>query len=314
MEVEKPFGIVTACHKSDYFMVKATCASIRHFCGEVPICVVVDGNFDVSELRRIYNARILRTTELRNRRMRELCSGSRRSKLAAMWCGPFERFIYLDADAMFWGDVLSALKWHDEDFIVFWEKTREPVHRSWLSHFYFDVDILLTYDPQFQWQLNAYFSSGAFASRRDAVSFDDWMRVESWRQQHPNLFSFTRDQGILNYLVFSLSQRGQLNVGRQDLQWIPVHRGISETVNRFPANFLKLPVQVEEAWVIHFCGRKPLLSNPRTYSRPFTVARLDHHRETKNELHAWANVISEEWPIIRTALSRRFGRFQKEYR
>ncbi|NEO01287.1 MAG: hypothetical protein F6K50_39555 [Moorea sp. SIO3I7] len=218
---------MTACHAGDYHFVKATCASVRHFLPNVPLCVIVDGDLNVDELIETYNPYIIRTSEIEDYELRTYCSGSPRSKHLAMWLGPFERYVYLDSDAIFWGDVIASLKWEDdEDFIVFWNKPTEPAHNSWLSHFYFDIDILKLYDPEFEWKWNPYFSAGSFASRRVAISFEDFKRCESWRSEYPNLFSWTTDQGILNYLVFSLIQRGKLKLGRQYLQWIPAHRGI----------------------------------------------------------------------------------------
>ena len=43
MKVQAPFGFVTGCHAGDKFMVQATLASMKHFCPEIPICLVVDG-------------------------------------------------------------------------------------------------------------------------------------------------------------------------------------------------------------------------------------------------------------------------------
>jgi len=53
------FGIVTACWSRDYFLVKATCASIRHFLGDIPICVVIDGDFSIQELESLYDVQPL---------------------------------------------------------------------------------------------------------------------------------------------------------------------------------------------------------------------------------------------------------------
>lgn len=279
LEGRDSFGVVTACYEGDYHFVKATCASIKHFCPDIPICVIVDGDFNVDELIDIYHPYILRTNEVEDREMRKLCSGNNRSKLLAMWLGPFDRFIYLDADAIFWGDVVSKLDWSkDKDFIIFWEKSTAIAHRSWLSNFYFDIDTLQLYDPSFDWELNPYFCSGAFAARKNAISFDDWMRCESWRKENPQLFSWTKDQGIMNYLVFSLSQSSQLTLGIQDLQWIPIHKGIEETVKELGIRGYMLPSDVEKPHVLHFCGKKPYVYDYRSYSRPFTLCRLQHYR------------------------------------
>ena len=105
----KPFGVVVACFKGDYFFAKAACASIRHFSGDVPICIIADGEFSVDELVDLYDVQVMRPQEKSDPVLRDLCSGNNRSKLMAMWEGPFEYFLYLDSDAIFWGDVCCIL-------------------------------------------------------------------------------------------------------------------------------------------------------------------------------------------------------------
>ena len=55
MKVQAPFGFVTGCHAGDKFMVQATLSSMRHYCPNVPICLTVDGDFDVSDLKKQYD-------------------------------------------------------------------------------------------------------------------------------------------------------------------------------------------------------------------------------------------------------------------
>lgn len=306
------FGIVTACHKGDYHFVKATLASIKHFCPNVPICVIVDGDLDVSEIVAIYDPYILRTSEVSDSKIRELCSGSPRAKNFAMWFGPFDRYIWLDSDAIIWGDVVSALNWQDdEDFIVFWPVPQEAAHKSWLTHYYFDIELLQLYDPQFQWEWNPYFSAGAFACRKNAISLDDWLRCESWYLELPQLFSFLSfpDQGIINYLVFSLNQRGKLKLGQQDLQWIPSHRGFQETVRKFHPQGWLLPAQVESPYIIHFCGKKPYIHDPRSYSKPFSLARLQHYRYQRpgNFFSQIKNIAQEEINVVLSKVKKKLS-------
>ena len=74
-------------------MVQATLASMRHYSPDVPVCLIVDGEFDVSDLAKEYDLRVLRVSELPAQEMRTLVSGSGRAKLAAMWEGPFEYYV-----------------------------------------------------------------------------------------------------------------------------------------------------------------------------------------------------------------------------
>src|SRR6184192_3671103 len=57
-------------------MVQATLASMRHYCPKVPICLTVDGDFDVSDLEEEYDLIVLRISELRSEGMRNLVRGT----------------------------------------------------------------------------------------------------------------------------------------------------------------------------------------------------------------------------------------------
>ena len=60
MKVKEPFGIVTGCHAGDKSSVVATLASIRHYMPHIPVCLVVDGDVDVSDLEQLYKIIVLR--------------------------------------------------------------------------------------------------------------------------------------------------------------------------------------------------------------------------------------------------------------
>ena len=83
MNVQAPFGFVTGCHSGDKFMVQATLASMRHYCPTIPICLVVDGIFDVADLQKEYDLIVLRVSELHSAEIRKLIGGNYRAKLAA---------------------------------------------------------------------------------------------------------------------------------------------------------------------------------------------------------------------------------------
>jgi len=67
---------------------------------DVPICPTVDGDFDVSHLKKEYDLIILRVPEVPSTEMRQLISGNFGAKLAALWEGPFEFYEWLGSDAL----------------------------------------------------------------------------------------------------------------------------------------------------------------------------------------------------------------------
>ena len=309
MKVQAPFGFVTGCHAGDKFMVQATLASIKHFCPDVPICLVVDGDFEVSDLEREYDLIILRVSELSSQERRNLVSGSGRAKLAAMWEGPFEFYVWLDSDAIVWGDFTPQVR-TDVDFQVFWSEISVPPDAPeippWLPHFYFDPKKLRRFDAEFDWRGNAYFSSGAFGCRRDVIPFSKWTEAEFWGKEMPGLFGDFYEQPLLNYFVHSMTQRGELKVAVSDLQHISGHHGKDELEQDCADSNWHFPKAIRRPRVAHFCGRKPFLFDRKAYSRPFTIARLEHHRRRHRELGSWLLLLNDEKRVIFGKSARRF--------
>jgi hypothetical protein len=301
---------VTGCHAGDKFMVQATLASMRHYCPDVPICLTVDGDFDVSDLEREYDLIVLRVSALSSETMRNVVSGSGRAKLAAMWEGPFEFYVWVDSDAIVWGDFTPQVR-TDVDFQIFWSEISIPADATeippWLPHFYFDPVKLHGFDAEFEWRGHAYFSSGAFASRRYAIPFDVWEKAESWEEQSPGLFAWG-EMGMLNYLVHAMAHRNQLKIAVSDLQHIGGHHGVDELKLDCEDSNWHFPQKVRRPRIAHFCGRKPFLFDRRSYSRPFTIARLEHHRRQHSELGAWLEVFGEERRVLSGKFQRRFRR------
>ena len=308
MKTNAPFGFVTACHAGDKFMVGATLASIRHYCAGVPICLIVDGDVDVSDLEQEYDLIVLRIDELPSEKMRKLIGGSYRVKLAAMWEGPFEHYVWLDSDAIIWGDIRKSVR-TDLDFQIFWPEVSIPLHTKeqpdWLAHFYFDLAEIKKRNPDFEWRGYPYFSAGAYACRRNVISYEQWSEAEQWGEEVPGLFQFG-DQGILNYLVFAKSQRDEIKMDWADLQWSR-NFGFDELIKTGSPFGWDFPAQVDHPAILHFCGRKPSTLDSQCFSRPFTIARLAHHKALHSSLAAWCRILQEDVAVMAGKVRRKLG-------
>ena len=308
MKTIAPFGFVTACHAGDKFMVGATLASIRHYCAGVPICLIVDGDVDVSDLQQEYDLIVLRIDELPSEKMRKLIGGSYRVKLAAMWEGPFEHYVWLDSDAIVWGDIRKNVR-TDLDFQIFWPEVSIPVHAKeqpdWLVHFYFDLAEIKKRNPDFEWRGYPYFSAGAYACRRNVISYEEWSEAEQWGIETPSIFKFG-DQGILNYLVFAKSQRGEIKMDWADLQWSR-NFGFDELIKTGSPFGWDFPAQIDHPAILHFCGRKPSTLDFQCFSRPFTIARLAHHKALHSSLAAWCRILQEDVAVMAGKVRRKLG-------
>jgi hypothetical protein len=307
VKVQAPFGFVTGCHDADKFMVQATLASMRYYCPDVPICLTVDGDFDVSDLEKQYDLIVLRVAELPSEEMRKLMCGNYRAKLAALWEGPFEFYVWLDSDAIAWGDFTPQIR-TDVDFQIFWSEISIPPDAteipSWLPHFYFDPQKVKQFDPDFDWRGHAYFSAGAFACRRNVIPFQKWIEVESQAEQSSGVFAWG-EMGMLNYHVHAMTQRGEIKTAMSNLQHVWAHHGKQELARDCRGAGWHFPEKIRRPRVAHFCGRKPFLFDRDSYSRPFTIARLEHHRRHKPEWAAWLAVFREDFGVMRKKFSHR---------
>ncbi|PYL04123.1 MAG: hypothetical protein DME31_04515, partial [Verrucomicrobia bacterium] len=156
---------------------------------------------------------------------------------------------------------------------------------------------------------NAYFSSGAFACKRNVIPFERWMEGELWGKETPGLFGDFSEQPLLNYFVHSMSQHGEITVGMSNLQHIWSHHGKEELMRDSLGAGWHFPPTIDRPRVAHFCGRKPLLFDSKAFSRPFTIARLEHHRRRRSNLGAWLTIMSEEARVLVGKVKGRFSRY-----
>ena len=84
------------------------------------------------------------------------------TKMIVLWESPFERFLYLDADTIVWGNLLAALDVKQAAFIF-----NEP-HEQYTEHVlkgqYFDYDRLFKRTRAFRWQGLPFFDGGGSSS------------------------------------------------------------------------------------------------------------------------------------------------------
>ena len=313
MDVKKPFGFVTACYSGDKFMVGATLASMRHYCPDVPICLIADGDVDVSDLEQEYDLIVLRIDELPSKEMSQRITGSYLAKLAAMWEGPFEFYVWMDSDAILWGDITKRIQ-ADIDFQIFWPEISIPADADevpqWLPHFYFNLDGVRKFDPDFEWRGHPYFSAGVYACRRNVISYEEWVETLAWNEKvSGGVFRFG-DQGLLNYLILAKSQRGEIKSGRTDLQWTRSWGHVELDKDCAQCGW-KFPEGIKNPRILHFCGRKPFVFDLKSYSRPFTIARLAHHRCRHSFLGAWLCIFTKDactlWSKVTCKLKRVLG-------
>lgn len=266
------FGVVTACHKSDYALACATCASIRQQMPDVPIALIVDGDVNVSEVVRTHGVIPLPVRALPDPRLVRVCSGNYYAKWTAFWAAPFERFVYLDSDALLLGDWSVLSNDPAWDFCIFTTRTLGCAAFEGIAKHFLDPAAIARFDPVFQWQDQPYFCAGAFAARHNFISPEDFLRFQDCLRAWPRLFDGT-DQGPLNYLALKALQDGRAVIVRNCQFIVPDHPP-AEALRRFG----KHPRRFDEPCIVHYCGVKPWMQNRQSHHRLFSAYRWLHHR------------------------------------
>ncbi|MEL6130857.1 MAG: Npun_R2821/Npun_R2822 family protein [Cyanobacteria bacterium J06627_3] len=129
-------------------------------------------------------------------------SGVNRMGMHRRFCafdGPFERYIYLDADTLVLGDIEPILSPLDEvDWVVYDFQFKDPTH-------VFNVHSPQLSDVFSEQQLAKIFCAGMYAAKRGVFSPDqlDWL-LEQLKTEADVLYINGPDQAIVNYMVLKL--------------------------------------------------------------------------------------------------------------
>ncbi|XWK88413.1 MAG: hypothetical protein U7127_30240 [Phormidium sp.] len=274
------FGIIIACCDQDYHYAKGCCGSIRHFLGDVPICLIIDGEFSAKELEKAYGVKVINHLNVKNKVLRERSFGWGLTKMVAFWESPWSNFLFLDADTIVWGDMLKYANFKDFDVIV-----DRPLYKdsfAEFSKFFFNPQQVEKYFPEFQWQkhFGEYFCTGTFFAKRDIINLDEYINMLDLVQENPNIF-WPGEQGFLNLMIFRDSDAGKLKLGQSSYQVIVPKFKSDELRNRFPIDKTGPVVQGDDACVIHWAGPKPTLYNSQVYSEAMNFCRRKCMQETQ---------------------------------
>lgn len=283
------FGIIVACCYQDYLFAKGCCASIRHFLGNVPICLIVDGTFSVSSLEKAYNVRILNHHNVTHELLRKRSFGWGKTKMIAFWESPWKHFLVLDADTNVWGNVLKYADFKNYDAMI--DKPRYGYPDDKVCEFFFEISELEKYFPDFNWQAhrNDYFCTGTFFGTRDIFSLEEYIEILDFTEKHPGIFKYG-EMGFLNFMLFRAADNGKIRLGQVPMQLIVPDFEREALQKRFPVEETGPVVQDEDAIVIHWCGPKPRLSTSQVYPEPMSFCRRQFLSNERRYTGATANL------------------------
>lgn len=285
METRAEFGVILCGHWRDYWMTKACCASVRRWLGEVPLCLILDGEFEPRSLIETYGLIVLRQRDIRDERLRAVSSGLGLPKMVAFWESPFERFLYLDSDTVVWGDLWA--KAEPEGFDIVLDDPKTPYTSVQVKEWFFDPERVVGRWPQFRWEGQPYANSGVFFARRGVLDLEEYLACVQLQEEDPELF-YIGEQGMLNFLIFKGAQERGLKVGRAPLQQMIPDLSEAQRRERFPLERLVRDEAPPEAFVMHWPGpHKPRRAAAETYPAVMTHYRRRFLREAGKGGAGW---------------------------
>jgi len=212
------FGIIVVCTKKDYLFAKGCCASIRYFMGNVPICLLVDGDFDYSKLVKTYNTLVLNRSNIKSEELKKRSFGWGTTKMIAFFESPFENFLLLDADTCLWGDMtMYAEKLKSFDVIL--DSPCYTYSEKDISHWFFNVEKVRELFPDFNVLAHPYVCSGIIFSRKNVFTLKEYFEILDLTENVPGLF-FPGEMGFINLMFYRAKDQGRLKVANEDIQYL----------------------------------------------------------------------------------------------
>ncbi len=247
-----------------------------------PIQLIVDGDVETALAESIYNIRVLRKKDIDHTELRDLGFGWGTTKLLAFWYSCTEEFLYLDSDAVVWGNLAEKCRLHDFDYVASIIPKRMP-NRAEVENWFFDVKFIERHFPDWDWSKcsSRFFCPGVFAAKKNCFSLDNYLRILRLNAAHPGKFKFG-DMGFHNMMVFRGAARGELKVTSRDFQVIFPEHNREELERRFSFDTDGNPIVLPgDENVLHMPDHKPLVDSKTCYSRPMTYFRLQFLEKTE---------------------------------
>lgn len=258
-------GVIILVSPRDVYLAKACCASVRQSMGDIPITLLVDGpDTDTSELERLPGVSRMSARELAGAEYIPYWSGFW-VKMLVFWHSPYERFLYLDADTLVWGDVRVHADFERYDFIAGLHFDRPQTFETpeEIQRFVFNLEAVRQLDPELAWQGMALANNGVFFARRNVFS------REQLKALRPLSCWVCYEQGMMNYLRWRAEREGRPRVSGCRVQLFPAEDGNAAAYG--PADRFVSRVNPRPA-VIHWICKKPRLG--RRYAAADDYRRL----------------------------------------
>lgn len=265
-------GIIIACCRHDYIFVKGLCASIRYFMEDVPITLLVDGDFSTDDLLKVYSVNTIYRSDVENQFLRDESFGFGLTKMVAFWESPYEKFLYLDADTIVWGNLIEKISALSEFDMITAQPQNEHSAEE-VKKWFFDTDQIETYYPNFNWKkyTTDYFCTGVYASKRGIFNIEEYKKILKQSRENQGLF-YIGEMGFLNFMIFRAADEGRIEVKKEELQLIAPDYEKKWLKNQFKLDRRGPILKSNYSIAIHYPLYKPVMWS-KTHSEPMSFFR-----------------------------------------
>lgn len=279
---ENAIGVVMVASPFDWLFAKGTLASCRYFMPDAPVTLVVDGEVDTEVAESSFDVTVIRKADVQEPALRRLGFGWGTTKLLAFWYARSETFLYLDSDAVLWGDLRTKIDLEGCDYLASITR-KEPLDRETVENWFFDISFVEKHYPEWDWRAasSSFFCPGVFAARKGAFALADYIEILRLNERNPGKFKFG-DMGFHNLMVFRGADAGRLRVRAENFQVIFPEHSQSDLRERFLFDDGGRPVVRQgDEQVLHMPDQKPLVDSKACYSEPMTFFRLKFLEQTE---------------------------------
>jgi hypothetical protein len=291
------FGVIIGCYARDYGFAKGTIASVRHYMPDVPICLLVDGSFPTDDMQRAYGVTAFYRSQVQNVFLRNLSFGWGISKMVAFWEGPFDRFLFLDSDAILLGDLRPKLFNGPEkdNWDMFIDKPRYDYGEKDVQSWFFNADLLSQHYPSFDWRAytGRYYCTGVWAGRKGLFPLEEYKAIMLLRMAEPQLF-YPGEMGFLNFMIFQAEAEKRIKIADDHIQVLAPDFPLEELKKRWHIDHPPPKLPPADAAVLHYTSIKPtvargIVAAPMTYFRRQAAAAAG-----LGSMRAWSLLKNED--------------------
>lgn len=200
-------GIILLCYAGDVHLARSCVASIRYWMPDIPLWLHKDvktADFYTKDIEEAWDVQLMDSSKT--------SMGSLLTKIALFASDLKGRYLIIDSDIVFLGDLVAYLEQFDADIHV--STPADKPSAGFMAEHYFDFESVKHYSPKMHHPAFG-FNTGHIVLDRNVLNKKDFRPIVSWISGHPIVADksfMLGDQGIMNFIVHRAYQNGTIKL------------------------------------------------------------------------------------------------------